>query len=681
MGALANLNRTGEVTKKAEVVPANFASQAVALRAQTVNPHKDLPVPRRELQRERLAFCREVFGLIRRGSTQSEAVAAAATKADRFPKLAHGGKKGRSALTLYNYRSWMKKLGKNAAGKPDWNNGDKLADRYGTTVREAKGDPRFWQVFQGFYLNENRLSLPEAYRCACKVCREAGIADVPEEHQVRYWEKTHAPTSAVLAARYGMTWAENHLMSYIRRDWSGVAVNDVWFGDHHVLDAPCKIWDEEKQAWKATRPWLTAWLDARSLYFVGVCVRAESPDSVAIQIALQNGSRSAGNQLPAWVYQDNGADYLAKGLGKPFVPKGTEYEHSVLIELGVKPIQAIPYRARAKTVERIFKEVCMRFSKRWAGYLGSRAGDRPEVAAYFWEHPEHLPTLQEISEQLMAFLDEEYHTKPQKDGKILDGKSPAEAWGARDLAATISDRDLWFAMLRPYVGNCPKVARGAAVSVDGKEYRNQALWPHFGRRIMIKRDVVNGAGAPHAFTLDGKYICALEAIGGVAAIATTAEDRAKIGVEMKRQRHELKAAFGAADELSGGMRRLAAQELLTLTPGEPVEIVQAESRKSVKGGTHDFRLHLVKPAEAAPDLAPAPAAPPIPEGHEADEPSRGEQQAARREQELLAMHEAVLGRADRPEETERLTPADFTPAFGGKDNDETENEEEFTWRN
>jgi hypothetical protein len=470
--------------------------------------------------------------------------------------------------------------------------------------------------------------------------------------------KTYADPTAVMASRYGENWFENSAMSYIRRDWSSVQVNEIWVGDHHIFDATVRVWNEAKNSWQAERPWLTAWLDAKSLWMSGICVRVEPPNHVAILTALQNGIRSAGNETPGALYTDNGKDFLKQGLGTPFIPQDTEFEHSVCKELGVKTIRSLPYKARAKTIERIFKEICERFAKRWAQYLGNRPGARPEVSGYFYDNPELLPSLHEFTEQFLKFIDEEYHTKPQ-DGKILNGKSPAEIWKERPTKGKISDKELWFSMLTPYTKNCPKVDRGAAIVIAKKEYRNDALWPYLRKKIMVKLDPVNG-GNPQAFTLDGKHICSLTPVNTIPAYAKTKEDRALISEEMKRQRLEMKRAFGIADEMCDGRRKLSPQEQLSLNPAKPLETIKFPvSRKSVKGASHNFILHQAKatvPEQNTPAKAPQEGQ----EKHSAlslltSQETRGQE----KKRELEAFNELLTASDELPDKTSKESIGDF----------------------
>jgi len=629
----------------------NFESAAV-VRAAAERPLVEMTARQREVANQRLLFCRRVFSLIKGGKRTEDAVVEEALRSESYPLLVKGGRHGRSSMTPTNYRAWMRRLGKGRGGVPLWDNLMALADRYGKNLRGLAGDPEFWTEFRRIYLHNNQYSLSKSYALACRAMESSprgGIA--PSERQVRYWLQTYMDQGAILVARHGETWAENNYGGYIRRGWNDVKPNDIWFGDHHVFDCPVKVWSEDKQEWQAVRPWLTAWLDAKSLSFVGVLVRVEDPNYAAILTALAYGIVSAGGMPPQTLYTDQGKDFLKAGLGTPFVPEGSKAEHSVLGELGIQTIRAIPYRARSKTIERMFGEVCTGFSRRWAQYLGSRPDARPEIAGYFQDNPEHLPTLQEFSEAFISWLDQEYHAKPQ-DGKILDGKSPREVWAARPEGRHISMQELWFSCLVPYTRNCPKVQRGAAVLIDGKEYRSESLWNYFGKKVMVKLDILGG-GPPHAFDLEGRHICALEPIESIPALARTEADRKRISEELSRQRREIRRAFGVADELTGGLRRIAPQDLLALKPGEPVEIIKMQTRKSVRGGSHNFSLHVVKqggfPADAS-------------AGNDNDAPACEDRELTAGEARQVKLIEFGQAQQD-PEDTEPAADAESIAAF------------------
>jgi len=574
--------------RRAEIVHVDLPSKAVVkARRERLTPDC-LPADKRAEMTERLLFCREVHDLVRKGAAQEDAVTTVSLRLDSF-----AGLREKRLLTVRNYRNWMKKLGKHTNGRPNWDNRMALADTRGLQLQERAGAPEFWGLYNTIYCHPNQLSYAAAYRKAAGMWRRArrSDADVPTLEQVRYWYNTHADPTAVALARFGEEYVRNHHLDHIRRDWSNVQPNDVWVGDHHIFDAAIREWDAQAQKWVARRPWLTAWVDGKTGYFVGWIIRLESPDSLAIMDALITGIRANGNRCPRRVQSDRGKDYLVQGFSTPYTtPDGTE--HMICRELGISTIHSIAYNARAKVVERWFGEVTRQFCRELPMYLGNTPDARPEVAGYFWDNPQHLPSLQQFVDLFAMWLEDEYHAKPQ-DGKILEGKSPAEAWTARnDVTPQISDEQLWRSMLFPVAVR--KVGPGAVVRLAKREWQCDALWPFVGRsgdagRVLLKVDRFQGH--LFAYTLDGRLLGPCEQCDTVPALADTDEERALIGEKMAAQRKRLKMASDTVDDYTDGRRGLAVADLRMLEdPTAAVQVKSVGNRRSVKGASHSFRL-------------------------------------------------------------------------------------------
>ncbi len=504
-----------------------------------------------------------------------------------FPKLKSGGQNGRSQLTYNNCRAWLRKLGK-VGREYNWDNRNVLVDNYNTGVQAARGDAEFWKFFRAFYLNQNKLSVEECYRLAsCRMREQNPFAEVPSIGQTRYRVK-QLPPIAVVLARYGEEYVKNHIVGYIHRDWSEVRANEIWISDHRIFDCYIKVLDENGQ-WKATRPWLCAFMDAKSWYFTSWQIQAESPNNATIRNGLAWGIARHGR--PGYLYNDNGKDFKAQGFSEPVEFAG--HEHSILKSLGIKVITSLPYNGRAKTVERGFKEHAEKFDKYFAAYLGNTPGARPDAAEHFRKHPEHLPTLEQFCQAFSKWI-ELYHDQ-QNNGEIVGGQTPRAAFehGERYHAAPLTVEELFAAFLMP-LASLRTVGRGFCVSVDKTYYYGNCLLNHFGEKLMVKTSMLTDEHV-FVFTPDGQPIGKCETREKCKALAKSDEDRQRISEQMKEHRGQLKAGYTMLNELTGGLHLLNVQELLQLP--DDFDIVKVGSSRSVKGASHEFNHYKALPGE------------------------------------------------------------------------------------
>ena len=558
-------------------IAADFESLAVVEKRQRVDVRRDLTDTQRVVKNQRLAFCREVHALVARNLSAAEAVNAVSVRAEQFDRLITAGKHGKSTLTVRNYRNWLGKLGKDAIGRPRWDNHQALADRYCTNVRARAGSPRFWDFFGAFYLTTHQRSYPEAYRLAQAAARADGVLDLdhPTLTQVRHWFKQHADPTAVALMRLGKDAAQELYCGYILRDWSTVRVGEFWYGDHHVFDCAVRVWDEQAGAWRPTRPWLTAWMDAKSQFFTGWVIRAgEHPDSLAVEEALLDGIRKNGNAPPVLLGIDNGKDYTSAGFLHPITFDDGKNNHSIASALGCTHTTALPYNAKSKLIERRFADVCGSFAKWWPAYLGNSPQNKPPEAMQHWNAPESLPSLQQFVEAFTHWLHNVYHVAATAS-KVTGGTPPAEAWDAREpVREPLTDPDLFHAFLKPW-DTLKQVRKGGMLRHANRWYQSDRLWPHIGAKVLVKLDRANPSHL-FAYTPEGKLLAECTAPVQVPAIARTDADRKLIGQQQSKYHKQLSHALTAAKELTGGLKVVPpVAHLLLSAPGAPLPVLQS----------------------------------------------------------------------------------------------------------
>jgi putative transposase len=171
---------------------------------------------------------------------------------------------------------------------------------------------------------------------ACRQTLSRILAAIPED------EKT-------LARRGKKAWKDDHMLMAMRA--KPEQVNEVWFGDHHQMDA--FVLDKTG---KPIRPWLTMWYDAATGCPVG-WVLCESPNTQTIieafNRAVAHTKHSPFYGVPRMVYVDNGKDYRSKLFETGMIKErdlgflnGSIATNSVLQLLNIQVTHALPYLHR-----------------------------------------------------------------------------------------------------------------------------------------------------------------------------------------------------------------------------------------------------------------------------------------------------------------------------------------------
>lgn len=204
---------------------------------------------------------------------------------------------------------------------------------------------------------------------------------------VRAVEK-RIPVPALKYYRFGEKVFRDECGPYIRRKYGDLASNDIWVCDNHTFD----VLINDGKTDKPVRVYLTAFLDVRSRKMMGWYV-TDNPCSDATLMALRKGIERYG--LPKLIYSDNGREFLTHDIGGRGFRKSREtdgHEPPTILQLmGIEFRTASVGNAKAKIIEREFREVKEQFSRLFDGYTGGTTAERPERL----KRPEsRLPILQ-----------------------------------------------------------------------------------------------------------------------------------------------------------------------------------------------------------------------------------------------------------------------------------------------
>lgn len=498
---------------------------------------------------ERRRFVVQVYNHSLPAESAAELVAAKHWR--EYPILSVGGQQGRSALNFNNYRSWLTRLGKKKNGKLNLENVLALVDGY--KGKQAAPVPEaFATCFLQYYLSRERREIATCWRIACQWWRREIRPEPAPSYErmqafVRELQRKHP--SAVLVAREGEEALRNQHGDYVERNWLPYDTGQVFVGDHRMLDCLCKVFDAETGKWRGIRPWITAWVCPVSGAFLAVSICDSQPNGDVVEYTLCNAIRYLGNQPPDWIYIDNGADFKRKGLVTPVVVDGVE--HSICSALLIKPLTALPFNARAKTVERCFREVSRAFDPLMPGYVANFTGWRDAAAVNaLLKNPDPLPTIGQVQQAIEAWIQTYYHQKPRPRAK---GHTcpPAEALKNRPQRPALSDEVLAQRFARPIAVR--KVGRGGRIELEGVTYQSQELWDHVGKhapQVLVCRL----AWEPDFIivrNLDGTHLCQASRITALDAIQA---DKKSLSAKLRVGRLLESRAKKTVDQLTGQTR-------------------------------------------------------------------------------------------------------------------------------
>jgi transposase len=352
--------------------------------------------------------------------------------------------------------------------------GDSLIPGWHRGQRPKAINNEIASIIDNLYLKDSRPSIKEV----CETLKKSHNIKIPYPTVVRYINIKYTPGQQLLF-RDPEEWNKK-FSPYVRRDWSKVAVNEIWIGDQKQLDVPCVF------RGRVIFPWVTVFMDMASRAYVGWILTA-IPDAWAVSQALVYGVRKLGP--PGTVYLDRGKQYKAKAIS------GGKVERSKVVrlfkdikdtiipgifgELGIEIFWAAPYNAREKPIEPSFR-VFNRLRHLFPGYRGPYVTKRPKDHAKLLKSAK-LPSLEEMAQGVDTIVTE-YNERVHSE----TNRSP-NSFFSNFKRVIPSEKLLAFLLL---VEN-HVTARDSTVTVDGLVYRHDDLWKLAGELVEVRRDPQN----------------------------------------------------------------------------------------------------------------------------------------------------------------------------------------------
>lgn len=375
-------------------------------------------------------------------------------------------------------------------------------------------DETVWQAFLYYYLDEAQHPIQkclEYTKMWAQELRPDLYADIPS-YSAFYRKLASVPEGVKVLGREGHKAYNDRCASYIRRIYDDMASNEWWIADNHTFDVMVKDKDG-----KLHRPYLTAFLDARSGIFTGFYV-TYNPSSEATLIALRRGILEYG--IPDNIYVDNGREFLTFDIGglghrkkKPkdgmelFEPPG------VFKRLGINMTNAIVRNAKAKIIERRFRDVKDSLSRLFNTYTGGNVVEKPERLKTVLKK-DAIYTDDEFNEYVEAVIKYYFNMMPYNGAVEADkGKAKQDIFNEYLYKKrTASEEDLNLMLMRS--GRPQKVGRrGVHLDIAGGRidyWNDEFVHLMFGKQVYFRYDPDN-LSQIRIYDLEDRYLMSVPA--------------------------------------------------------------------------------------------------------------------------------------------------------------------------
>lgn len=384
-----------------------------------------------------------------------------------------------------------------------------LLDNRGNWKKGTSSIPEeVWQCFLSFYLDEAQHPIQACYEYTEMWIKREAPQLLPLPAYASFYRKvqTAIPKPVEIMGREGMKAFRDRCAPYIRRTYEDMVSNEWWIADNHTFDVQTK-----GEKGNLHRLYLTAFFDARSGIFTG-CYVTDAPSSQATLIALRKGIVKYG--IPENIYVDNGREFLTfdvGGLGHRLKKsqKDKFAPPPVFERLGIKMTNAIVRNAKAKIIERRFRDVKDRLSRLFPTYTGGNVVERPERLKKVIKDTDNIPTDYEFTQAVEDILTYYMNEKPYSGAVSSDsGKSRMQVYREQLKEKRVAaELDLNLMLMRST--RSQKVGRrGVHLSVAGEKidyYNDDLILNHFGESVYCRYDPED-ISKVRIYDLDDNYI-------------------------------------------------------------------------------------------------------------------------------------------------------------------------------
>ena len=388
---------------------------------------------------------------------------------------------------------------------------DGLIDKRGKW-KKGKSDiqPEAWDAFLYFYLQEAQHPMMKCYEYMKLLLREDHpdlVADLPSYTTFTRRVKSDIPEAVEVLGREGQKAFRDRCAPYIRRTYESMASNEWWIADNHTFDVITQGDNGQRH-----RLHLTAFFDARSGIFTG-CYVTLNPSSQATLIALRKGILKYG--IPENIYVDNGSEFLTFDIGgrghRKRKPKdGQErFEPPPVFErLGIKMTNALVRNAKAKIIERRFRDVKDHLSRLFDTYTGGNVLEKPERLKGVLKNGE-IPLDSTFTEAVEELLDWYFNQQPYGGEVVADrGKPRQQVYNENLYTKRVAGAEDLSLMLMRSARPQKVTRRGVHLDIAGQRldyWNDDMLINLLGKQVYFRYDP-DDLSEVRVYDLEDRYI-------------------------------------------------------------------------------------------------------------------------------------------------------------------------------
>lgn len=388
------------------------------------------------------------------------------------------------------------------------NNLSGLCDQRGQWKKGTSSIPNeLWNTFLYYYLDEAQHPMQKCYEYTKMVAEKEYPHLLPLQNYTTYYRHVQSDISEAVETlgRYGEKAFRDRCAPYIKRVYDGMRSNEWWIADNHTFDVITKGANG-----KTHRLYLTAFFDARSGIFTG-CFVTDAPSSQATLIALRKGILKYG--IPENIYVDNGREFLTFDIGglghrKKKSQTGRFEPPPVFERLGIKMTNAIVRNAKAKIIERRFRDVKDHLSRLFETYTGGNVVERPEKLKSVIKNGD-IPTDTDFTEKVEQLLEWYFNEQPCSGAVASDkGKTRMQVYTEQLTSKRVAEEsDLNLMLMRS--SRAQKVTRrGVHLAIGGQKldyFNDELLLNHLGEQVYFRYDP-DDISSVRIYDLSDKYI-------------------------------------------------------------------------------------------------------------------------------------------------------------------------------